>query len=319
MHYGSALPITAFADAGAVKAYAQALEAAGFDFTSTAGHVLGQPPGTNPQRPDRQYVGPFYDPFITFSHLAAVTTRLRFITGILILPAWPTVLVARQAAELAVFSGGRFELGVGISWNAAEYQALGQAFRDRGRRMEEQIEVMRLLWSQPYVTFHGRYHTLENVGLNRGALPEIPLWFGTELRGNGAPPGRQAGGWLDVAGRSDPGPAPAAGVHDRGGPRSGALAGARPPAGRRRRGGGMGRERPEASGGGCDASEHHRAADAVRRGGVGAGDRGAGGGGRGAGVGWGTGRSCVSGLGGFSGFVETDQAATLITANAIPG
>jgi probable F420-dependent oxidoreductase len=180
MQYGSALPITAFADPGSVKAYAQALEAAGFDFTSTSGHVLGQPPGTNPQRPDRQYVGPFYDPFITFSHLAAVTTRLRFITGILILPAWPTVLVARQAAELAIFSGGRFELGVGISWNAAEYQALGQSFRDRGRRIEEQIEVLRLLWSQPYVTFHGRYHTLENVGLNRGALPPIPLWFGTE-------------------------------------------------------------------------------------------------------------------------------------------
>jgi probable F420-dependent oxidoreductase len=180
MQYGSALPITAFADAGAVKAYAQALEAAGFDFTSTSGHVMAQPPGTNPQRPDRQYAGPFYDPFVTFSYLAAVTQRLRFLTGILILPAWPTVLVARQAAELALFSGGRFELGVGVSWNAAEYQALGQNIRDRGRRIEEQIEVLRLLWSQPYVTFQGRYHTLDKVGLNRASLPRIPLWFGTE-------------------------------------------------------------------------------------------------------------------------------------------
>ena len=180
MQYGSGLPITAFSDAGAVKAYAEALEAAGFDFTSTAGHVMAQPPGTNPQRPDRQYVGPFYDPFVTFSHLAAVTQRLRFFTGILILPAWPTVLVARQAAELALFSGGRFELGVGLSWNAAEYQALGQNFRDRGRRIEEQVEVLRLLWSQPYVTFDGRYHKLDRVGLNRGALPRIPLWFGSE-------------------------------------------------------------------------------------------------------------------------------------------
>jgi probable F420-dependent oxidoreductase len=180
MQYGSALPITAFPDVVAVKAYAEALEAAGFDFTSTAGHVMAQPSGTNPQRPDRQYVGPFYDPFVTFSYLAATTKRLRFITSILILPAWPTVLVAKQAAELALFSGGRFELGVGLSWNAAEYQALGQNIRDRGRRIEEQVEVLRLLWSQPYVTFDGRYHKLDKVGLNRASLPRIPLWFGSE-------------------------------------------------------------------------------------------------------------------------------------------
>jgi probable F420-dependent oxidoreductase len=180
MQYGSALPITAFSDVGAVRAYAEALEAAGFDFTSTSGHVMAQPPGTNPQRPDRQYVGPFYDPFVTFSHLAAVTRKLRFITGILILPAWPTVLVAKQAAELALFSGWRFELGVGISWNAAEYQAMGQNVRNRGRRIEEQVEVLRLLWSQPFVTFDGRYHKLDKVGINRAPLPRIPVWFGSE-------------------------------------------------------------------------------------------------------------------------------------------
>ena len=180
MQYGSPLPITAFSDVGAVKAYAEALDKAGFDFTSTSGHVMAQPSGTNPQRPDRQYVGPFYDPFVTFSYLAAITQRLRFITGILILPAWPTVVVAKQAAELSLFSGGRFELGVGISWNAAEYQALGQNIHDRGRRIEEQIEVLRLLWSQPYVTFEGRYHKLDKVGLNRASLPRMPIWFGTE-------------------------------------------------------------------------------------------------------------------------------------------
>ncbi|HVC60379.1 MAG TPA: TIGR03619 family F420-dependent LLM class oxidoreductase [Acetobacteraceae bacterium] len=204
MQYGSALPITAFSDVGAVKAYAAALEAAGFDFTSTSGHVMAQPPGTNPQRPDRQYAGPFYDPFVTFGYLAAVTQRLRFITGILILPAWPTVLVARQAAELALFSGGRFELGVGLSWNAAEYQAMGQTFRDRGRRIEEQIAVLRLLWSEPYVTFDGRYHKLDKVGLNRASLPHIPLWFGSET---GEPAlrrvARLADGWMSLG---DPAP-----------------------------------------------------------------------------------------------------------------
>lgn len=180
MQYGSSLPITAFEDVGAVRDYAQALEAAGFDFTSTAGHVMAQPAGTNPHRPDRQYVGPFYDPFVTFGYLAGVTQRLRFISAVLILPAWPTVLVAKQAAELAVFSGGRFDLGVGLSWNPAEYAALGQDIHTRGRRIEEQVAVLRLLWSQDYVTFRGQYHTLDKVGINRRGLPAIPLWFGSE-------------------------------------------------------------------------------------------------------------------------------------------
>jgi probable F420-dependent oxidoreductase len=180
MQYGSALPITAFADVRAIRDYAETLEDAGFDFTSTSGHVMAQPPGTNPQRPDRQYVGPFYDPVVTFSYLSAATKRLRFITSVLILPAWPTVLLAKQAAELALFSGGRFDLGVGVSWNTAEYQALGQNIRDRGRRIEEQVEVLRLLWSQPFVTFDGRYHKLDKVGINRSGLPQIPLWFGSE-------------------------------------------------------------------------------------------------------------------------------------------
>ena len=204
MQFGSPLPITAFATVAEVTGYARALEAAGFDFTTTSGHVMAQPSGTNPHRPDRQYVGPFYDPFVTFSYLAAVTQRLRFVTGILILPSWPTVLLARQAAELSLFSGGRFELGVGISWNAAEYRAMGQDFHDRGRRMEEQIAVMRLLWTQPYVTFHGQYHTLDNVGLNRKDIPPIPLWFGTESGEKALRRvARLADGWMSLG---DPSP-----------------------------------------------------------------------------------------------------------------
>jgi probable F420-dependent oxidoreductase len=180
MRYGSPIPITAFEDFAAVKDYVQTLEGEGFDFTSTSGHVLGQPPGTHPQRAERQYAGPFYDPFVTFSFLAGITHRVRFITGILILPAWPTALVAKQSAELAILSGGRFELGVGVSWNEAEYRALGQNVKGRGGRMEEQIAVLRLLWSQRYVTFEGRYHTLEKIGLGRAAIPPIPVWMGTD-------------------------------------------------------------------------------------------------------------------------------------------
>ncbi|MGE0575145.1 MAG: TIGR03619 family F420-dependent LLM class oxidoreductase [Reyranella sp.] len=180
MRYGSPIPITAFPDFDAVRDYVQTLDGEGFDFTSTAGHVLGQPSGTNPQRPDRQYVGPFYDPMVTFSYLAGVTRRIHFMTAILILPAWPTALAAKQAAELAILSRGRFELGIGISWNAAEYRALGQDIHGRGMRIEEQVAVLRLLWSQPYVTFEGRHHTLDKVGLNRTAVPPIPVWMGTE-------------------------------------------------------------------------------------------------------------------------------------------
>jgi len=166
-------------DAAAIRAYATALEEAGFDFTSTAGHVLGQPAGTHPDRAAPQYVGPFNDPFVTFSFLAGVTRHIRFMSAILILPALPTGLVAKQAAELALVSGGRFELGVGISWNAAEYRALGQAPRTRAARLEEQVTLLRRLWSEPYVTFKGRFHDFESVGLARSAVAPIPIWFGT--------------------------------------------------------------------------------------------------------------------------------------------
>ena len=227
MHYGSPIPITAFPDFDAVKDYVQTLEGEGFDFTSTSGHVLAQPSGTNPQRPDRQYVGPFYDPMVTFSYLAGMTRRIHFITGILILPAWPAALAAKQSAELAILSRGRFELGIGISWNAAEYRALGQDIRGRGKRIEEQIAVLRRLWSEPYVTFEGRYHTLDKVGLNRVAIPPIPIWMGSEFGRNSPSPRGAPGRRLDVAGRSPPRhPAPAP-VHARGWTRSVEAEGAR--------------------------------------------------------------------------------------------
>ena len=117
---------------------------------------------------------------VTFSFLAGVTRRIHFVTAILILPAWPTALAAKQSAELAILSRGRFELGIGISWNAAEYRALGQDIHGRGARLEEQVTVLRQLWSQPYVSFEGRYHTLDKLGLNRAAIPPIPIWMGTE-------------------------------------------------------------------------------------------------------------------------------------------
>lgn len=204
MQYGSPLPITALAEPAATRAYAQSLEQAGFDFTATAGHVLAQPPGTHPDRPNRLYAGPFYDPFVTFASLAACTTRLRFMSAILILPAWPAAIVAQQAAELAEVSGGRFALGVGISWNRAEYRALGQDFATRGRRLEEQLLVIRRLWAEDYVTFSGEFHSLDRVGLNRGPIPHIPIWFGTETSERALRRvARLADGWMPLG---DPAP-----------------------------------------------------------------------------------------------------------------
>jgi probable F420-dependent oxidoreductase len=179
MKFGTGLPMAALPDFGALRDFSQGLEDGGFDYVQVGGHVLSQPTGTYPDFPAPFYSSPFNAFFITLSLVAAVTRRIHLLTGVLILPSWPTALVAKQAAELAVFSGGRFELGVGISWNKAEYQALGQDARTRGRRIEEQVEVLRLLWSSPFVTYEGRYHKLENIGLGRIPPAPIPVLFGT--------------------------------------------------------------------------------------------------------------------------------------------
>ncbi len=180
MKYGAALPLTANPDLAAVRDYVQALDDAGFDFLGVGGHVLSAPPDRYPGQPPLTYVGPFYDPFVLFSYLAALTRRIEFQTSILILPLFPTALIAKQAAELAIVSGGRFALGVGISWNEQEYEALGQDVHTRGARLAEQVRVLRRLWAEPFVSFKGRWHSLDNVGLNRRP-PSIPVWFGSGL------------------------------------------------------------------------------------------------------------------------------------------
>ena len=179
MKFGAGLPITASADTVALRDFVQALDGAGFDVLTMAGHVLAVPADRYTDRPVVTYAGPFHDPFVLFGYLAAITQRLHFRPTILILPLYPTALVAKQSAELQQLSDGRFELGVGISWNAAEYQALGQDFTTRGRRVEEQIGVLRQMWREPFVTFEGRYHALDGVGLNRVPPKPVPIWMGS--------------------------------------------------------------------------------------------------------------------------------------------
>jgi probable F420-dependent oxidoreductase len=175
---GATFSLDWMADLGAVREVAQALDDAGFDSVACGGHVLTAPTGRYPDRPQVTYALPYRDPFILFTHLAGATRSIRFRTGILILPLLPTAHVARQAADLSSISGGRFELGVGISWQPAEYAALGQDVHARGRRMEEQLEVLRLLWTQPFVNFHGRFHEIDGLGLGRIPEHEIPIWIG---------------------------------------------------------------------------------------------------------------------------------------------
>jgi len=181
MQIGLVYPQTEYpADPAAVRDYAQTAEALGYRHILAYDHVLG----ANPDRPGGwtgpyTYQTPFMEPFVLFSHMAAVTTRLGFATGILILPQRETALVAKQAATLDVLCGGRLRLGIGTGWNEVEYVALGQDFHTRGRRQEEQIEVLRALWTQELVTFKGSWHDIPDAGLN--PLPvqrPIPLWFG---------------------------------------------------------------------------------------------------------------------------------------------
>jgi len=167
------------ADPLAVRDYAQAAEQLGYTHLLVYDHVVG---ADITHRPD--WRGPythhtlFHEPFVLFGYLAALT-RLELVTGILILPQRQTVLVAKQAAEVDVLSQGRLRLGVGIGWNAVEYQALNESFEDRCRRSAEQITVLRALFTQDVVTFHGRWHHIDAAGLN--PLPvqrPIPIWLG---------------------------------------------------------------------------------------------------------------------------------------------
>jgi alkanesulfonate monooxygenase SsuD/methylene tetrahydromethanopterin reductase-like flavin-dependent oxidoreductase (luciferase family) len=165
---------------------------------SYGGHVLTAAEGRF-DRPATTYAVPFRDPFVLYAHLAASTTRLRFRTGILILPMFPTALVAKQAAELALVSDGRFELGVGISWNEAEYRAMGQDPMVQGARLEEQLAVLRQLWQEPLVTFAGRFHDIDELGLGQLPASPIPIWVGC---GAADPPlsrvARLADGWMPI-------------------------------------------------------------------------------------------------------------------------
>jgi probable F420-dependent oxidoreductase len=167
-------------DPEAVRRIGRATEELGFDHLLAYDHVLGAvhedrvPPLVGPYT-ERD---PFHDPLVMFAHLAAMTERIGFVTGVLILPQRQTALVARQASDVDLLSGGRLRLGVGIGWNYVEYEALGQDFQTRGAREEEQIALLRRLWAEPVVEFTGRFDGVDRASITPKPTRPIPIWLG---------------------------------------------------------------------------------------------------------------------------------------------
>jgi probable F420-dependent oxidoreductase len=168
------------ADPVAVRDYAQAAEGLGYTHLLAYDHVLGADITNRPNWGDRYTQHSlFHEPFVLFGYLAGVTSNLEFVPGVIILPQRQTALVAKQAAEVDVLTGGKFRLGIGVGWNDVEYQALGENFKNRGKRSEEQIAVLRALFTDEVVTFHGQWHHIEAAGLNPMPVQRpIPIWIG---------------------------------------------------------------------------------------------------------------------------------------------
>jgi len=185
------------AGAGAVRSYATGVEELGFTHLLAYDHVLGADPAVH-----EGWNGPydisttFHEPLVLFGYLAALTS-LELVTGIIILPQRQTALVAKQAAEVDLLTGGRFRLGIGLGWNAVEYEALGKSFADRGARMTEQVTLLRRLWTERTVTHAGSYEQVTGAGL--APLPvqrPIPVWFGAHSRRAYARTGQLGDGWF---------------------------------------------------------------------------------------------------------------------------
>ena len=195
-------------DPAVIRDYAQAVESMGYTHILAFDSVVG----ANPDRPggwDSQftYRHAFHEPLVLFGFCAAVTRRIELVTGIVILPQRQTALVAKQAAEVDVLSGGRLRLGIGVGSNTVEFEALGESFGNRGQRVEEQLEVMRLLWTRELVTYAGRWHRVPDAGLN--PLPvqrPIPIWMGGDSEVVIRRMARLADGWITLP-SFRPGPA----------------------------------------------------------------------------------------------------------------
>ncbi|WP_307789393.1 LLM class F420-dependent oxidoreductase [Mycolicibacterium baixiangningiae] len=168
------------ADPSHAGRFAKAVEDLGFDYLLVTDHPLGavHADRTPPLAGDTDETHTFHDPFVLLGYLAGITERIDFATGVLVLPQRQTVLVARQAADVDLLSGERLRLGVGVGWNPVEFEALGQDFKTRGARQEEQIELLRTLFTEPVVDFSGRFDRVDRAAINPRPTRVIPIWSG---------------------------------------------------------------------------------------------------------------------------------------------
>ena len=210
-------------DVAAIGEFVKTVEAMGFDHLFVADHVLGADPKfhSHPSLATYSHQAVVHEALTLMAYLAAITHRLTLATGILILPQRQTALVAKQAAQIDVLSGGRLRLGIGVGWNAVEFEALNETFDNRGRRSAEQIAVLRALWTQPVVDFRGEFHRISHAGLNPMPIQRpIPIWFGVGSRDQPVPPqaalrriARLADGWSPNFAPDNQGQALVARVH----------------------------------------------------------------------------------------------------------
>jgi probable F420-dependent oxidoreductase len=196
---GVTFPQTEFGnDPIAIRDYVQAIEGLGFTHLLAYDHVLSADLTNRPNWGDRYSLAhPFHEIFVFFGYVAAVTTRLELVTGVVILPQRQTALVAKQAAEVDILSRGRLRLGIGVGWNEVEYHGLGKSFHDRGIRSEEQIALLRELWTHESITFKGRWESIDRAGIN--PLPvqrPIPIWIGGYVEETLKRVGRLGDGWF---------------------------------------------------------------------------------------------------------------------------
>ena len=192
-------------DPTAVGRVGKAVEDLGFDYLLAYDHVLGAVHAGRARQLTRPYTerDPFHDPLVMFAYLAGITERIGFATGVLVLPQRQTALVARQAADLDLLSGGRLRLGVGVGWNYVEYEALGQDFGTRGARQEEQVELLRRLFTEPVVEFSGRFDRVDRASLVPKPARPIPIWLGGSSEVAFARASRLADGFIFFGGGTD--------------------------------------------------------------------------------------------------------------------
>jgi probable F420-dependent oxidoreductase len=164
----------------AIRDFAQAAEQLGYSHLITYDHVLGAAHAGRDPRLGGPYDenNAFHEPFVLFGYLAALTKRIELVTGVIILPQRQTALVAKQCAEIALLSGNRLKLGVGSGWNYVEYEALNESYATRGKRLDEQVELLRKLWTTPVLDYQGRYHRVDRAGILPLPTRPIPIWFG---------------------------------------------------------------------------------------------------------------------------------------------